>query len=79
MDVFVTQMDTVYNDEANGPFIQTFKFVEAGLLFALLREEKTSSAMLSGINLLEELLGSQLFRKYVHILLTGRPGKRMWN
>ncbi len=71
-DVFVTQMDTVYNDEAHGPFIQTFKFVKAGLLFALLQEEKTSSAMLSGINLLEELLGSQLFRKYAHVLLTDR-------
>lgn len=71
-DVFVTQMDTVYNDESRGPFIQTFKFVKAGLLFALLHEEKTASAMLSGVCLLEEILESQLFQKYVHVLLTDR-------
>lgn len=35
-DAFVTQMDTVYNDGTNGPFIQTFKFVPAGLLFAII-------------------------------------------
>ena len=70
--VFVTQMDTVYNDELRGPFIQTFKFVNAGLLFAFLQKEKTAAAMLSGVSLLEEVLGPQLFRKYVHVLLTDR-------
>lgn len=40
-DVFVTQMDTVYNDESNGPFIQTFKFVRAGILFVIYHEKKT--------------------------------------
>lgn len=69
---FVTQMDTVYNDESNGPFIQTFKFVKAGLLFALLHGHKTASSMLSGVCLLEEILTPQLFRKYVHVLLTDR-------
>lgn len=44
-DVFLVQMDTVYNDGSNGPFLQTFKFVQAGLLFALYHEEKTASAM----------------------------------
>ena len=39
-DVFVTQMDTVYNDGTNGPFIQTFKFVAAGVLLAFYQEEK---------------------------------------
>jgi len=71
-DVFITQMDTVYNDESNGPFIQTFKFVKAGLLFALLHEQKAASDMLSGVCLLEKVLGPQLFRKYVHVLLTDR-------
>lgn len=74
-DAFVTQMDTVYNDESSGPFIQTFKFVQAGLLFALLHQEKTSSAMLSGVCLLEEILTPSLFRKYVHVLLTDRGGE----
>lgn len=71
-DAFVTQMDTVYNSESDGPFIQTFKFVKAGLLFALLHQEKNASSMLSGVALLEEILGPALFRKYVHILLTDR-------
>lgn len=71
-NVFVTQMDTVYNDETNGPFIQTFKFVNAGLLFAIYRDEKTAQSMKEGIDLLESILGADLFRKYVHILLTDR-------
>lgn len=71
-DVFVVQMDTVYNDASNGPFIQTFKFVDAGLLFALFHDSKTADAMKQGIDLLETILGKQLFRKYVHVLLTDR-------
>lgn len=71
-DVFVTQMDTVYNDETNGPFIQTFKFVNAGLLFALIHDSKTAEAMKKGVDLLESILGTELFRKYVHVLLTDR-------
>lgn len=71
-DVFVTQMDTVYNDGTNGPFIQTFKFVSAGVLAAFYQEEKTSSSMASGVDALEKLLGRELFEKYVHILLTDR-------
>ena len=32
-NVFVTQMDTVYNDVSNVPFIQTYKFVSGEFLF----------------------------------------------
>lgn len=71
-DVFVTQMDTVYNDETNGPFIQTFKFVSAGVLFAIFQESKTALSMKQGVDLLETILGKELFRKYVHVLLTDR-------
>ena len=71
-DVFVTQMDTVYNDETNGPFIQTFKFVNAGVLFAILQDSKTAESMKQGVDLLESVLGAQVFRKYVHVLLTDR-------
>lgn len=71
-DIFVTQMDTVYNDETNGPFIQTFKFVNAGILFGIYHEAKTALAMKEGVDLLESILGSALFRKYVHVLLTDR-------
>lgn len=68
-------MDTVYNNESNGPFLQTFKFVKAGLLFAIYHEEKTAIAMKNGVDLLESILGQTLFRKYVHILLTDRGGE----
>lgn len=71
-DIFVTQMDTVYNDETGGPFIQTFKFVSAGVLFAVYHETKTAQAMKDGVDFLESVLGTGLFRKYVHILLTDR-------
>lgn len=71
-DAFITQMDTVYNDETNGPFIQTFLFVEAGVLFALIHDSKTAESMKCGIDILESILGTELFRKYVHILLTDR-------
>lgn len=65
-------MDTVYNDETNGPFIQTFKFINSGLIFAILHNSKTAESMKQGIDLLESILGAQVFRKYVHILLTDR-------
>ena len=71
-DVFVTQMDTVYNDETNGPFMQTFKFLCAGVLFAIYHESKTALSMKQGVDLLESILGKELFCKYVHVLLTDR-------
>ena len=71
-DGFITQMDTVYNDGTNGPFIQTFKFIGTGVLFSLYQETKTALSMLEGVNRLETILGRQLFRKYVHVLLTDR-------
>ena len=71
-DVSITQMDTVYNDVTKGPFIQTFKFVDVGVLFALRHDEKTAAAMKSGVDKLESLLDSPLFRKHVHVLLTDR-------
>lgn len=74
-DAAVTQMDTVYNDVSNGPFIQTFKFVDVGVLFALRQEDKTAASMKSGVDRLEAVIGSELFRKHVHILLTDRGGE----
>lgn len=71
-DVFITQMDTVYNDETNGPFIQTFKFLNASLLFAILHDAKAAYSMKQGVDLLESILGPEIFRKYVHVLLTDR-------
>lgn len=71
-ECFVTQMDTVYNDETAGPFIQTFKILRAGILICILHEEKTAQAMTAGVNLLENILGHDTFRKYAHVILTDR-------
>ena len=68
----VVEMDTVYNDVTNGPFIQTFKFLKYGLLICIFHKEKTAASMLYGVNLLEDVLGSEIFRKEVAVLLTDR-------
>ena len=74
-DTSVVQMDTVYNNESTGPFIQTFKILNLSLLIAFLHESKTASNMVSGVDLLEEILGKELFDKYVQIILTDRGGE----
>ena len=71
-DASVVQMDTVYNDVSNGPFVQTFKFISLPFFFAVFHTQKTAAAMLSGINLLEDILTPQLFSKYVQVILTDR-------
>lgn len=71
-DTAVTQMDTVYNDGSNGPFIQTFRFMRGMVLFALYHEEKTAAEMKEGVDLPEKILGKEVFRKYVNVLLTDR-------
>lgn len=69
---FITQMDTVYNDVSNGPYIQTFRFLCCKVLVSIYHEEKTAASMVSGLNTLESVLGKEVFRKYVHVLLTDR-------
>lgn len=71
-DSFVTQMDTVYNDVSNGPFLQTFKFICCGVMVALYHDTRTAQDMLDGVDALEKILGTRVFRKYAHILLTDR-------
>lgn len=68
----IVQMDTVYNDISEGPFIQTFKFVKYGFLFGIFHDEKTAQAMVDGVDALEKLLGSELFAEEVEVLLTDR-------
>lgn len=68
----IVQMDTVYNDISNGPFIQTFKFMKYDFFFCLYKEEKTSLSMYDGILLIEKILGKELFEKEVNVLLTDR-------
>lgn len=68
----IVQMDTIYNDISNGPYIQTFKFIEYGFLFAVYHDSKTSEDMINGINQLDNILGEELFNQNVQVLLTDR-------
>lgn len=70
-DLSIVQMDTVYN-EVSGPYLQTFLFTEYEFLFAIYHNERTSAAMVQGIELLEKILGQALFIQQVRILLTDR-------
>ena len=68
----VVEMDTVYNDVSNGPFIQTFKFLKYDLLFCVLHPVKDTEHMRNGILLLESVLGKEIFNDEVMILKTDR-------
>lgn len=68
----VVQMDTVYNDGSNGPYIQTFKFLSYGFLFCVFHSVKNSDAMRKGIDLLELILGNNIFQEEVQAILTDR-------
>ncbi len=68
----VLEMDTVYNDGSNGPFLQTFKFIGLGILFAFFQEEKTAQSMADGLDKLDSLLGHSLFNTYAEVRLTDR-------
>ena len=71
-DASVVEMDTVYNDGSNGPFLQTFKFMKYDFLFCVYHQQKTSQTMLEGILYLESILGEQMFNEEVMVLKTDR-------
>ena len=71
-DASVVEMDTVYNDGSNGPFLQTFKFMKYDFLFCVYHQQKTTQTMLEGILLLESILGEQIFNEEVMVLKTDR-------
>ena len=71
----VVQMDTVYNDVINGPFIQTFKFLKYGFLLCLFHTEHSVDSMRNGLNLLETILGPEIFRQEIEAILTDRGGE----
>lgn len=70
--VSVVEMDTMYNDITNGPFIQTFKIVDAHIALAIYHEEKTAAAMIEGINQIEEMLGNDMFKEIFQVIRTDR-------
>lgn len=71
----VLQMDTVYNDVTNGPFIQTFKFIGLGLLFALFHDTRTGQDMVNGVELLDSIPGASLFNTFAEVIVTDRGGE----
>lgn len=71
-ETFVTQMDTVYNDETTGPFIQTFRLMSCKVMFAIFHKTKNTESMVKGVELLESILGKSLFEKHCHVILTDR-------
>lgn len=68
----VVEMDTVYNNGSTGPFMQTFKFLDYSFMFIVYQEEKTAKSMVEGVDLLEKILGEDLFNKEVAIIKTDR-------
>lgn len=65
-------MDTVYNDNIFGPFMQTFRFIRYNFTLVIYQKEKTAESMVNGVNLLETILGQDLFKQEVQVLLTDR-------
>lgn len=68
----VVEMDTVYNNGSTGPFMQTFKFLDYSFMFIVYQEEKTAKSMVEGADLLEKILGEDLFSEEVAIIKTDR-------
>lgn len=68
----VVEMDTVYNNGSTGPFMQTFKFLDYSFMFIVYQEEKTVKSMVEGVDLLEKILGKDLFSEEVAIIKTDR-------
>ena len=52
--------------------MQTFKFLSYSFMFIIYQEVKSSSAMVEGLDLLETILGKELFSKEVEVLKTDR-------
>lgn len=70
--VSIVEMDTMYNDITNGPFIQTFKLVDAMIALAVFHKKKTADEMIEGLNIIEEMLGSELFEELFTVIKTDR-------
>ena len=76
-DASILQMDTVYNNVSEGPFIQTFLIWDTSTLIGFLHDKKTSENMLAGINKLENILGKELFKEVAVVTATDRGSEFM--
>lgn len=68
----ILEMDTVYNDVSNGPFIQTFQFVKYNFMIGIYHDTKTAQDMLEGLRTLHDALGEETFKKFAEVILTDR-------
>lgn len=68
----IIEMDTVYNDVSNGPFIQTFMLVSFGIMIAVYHTVKNAEAMVNGLRYIKELLGEPYFHSIFQVLVTDR-------
>lgn len=68
----IVEMDTVYYDVSNGPFIQTFQFVDYHFMKGILHDEKTAQCMFDGFKVIHYLMGEKEFKKHVEVILTDR-------
>lgn len=66
--LYVPQMDTVYNDISNGPFIQTFLFPQCDLIFAVLHENKDTKSMVNGFHRIHDMLGNDFYALFPALL-----------
>jgi len=71
-EVSIVEMDTVYNDETNGPFIQTFYICPIDIMIGIYHNEKSSQEMINGFNKIYEMLGDSLFEMYFQVIKTDR-------
>lgn len=67
-----TEMDTVYNNCSDGPFIQTFIFQNTGLMIGRLHSSKTSSSMASSLDYFQDVLSNDEYQKLFRLFLTDR-------
>lgn len=68
----IAEMDTVYNDVSNGPFIQIFMIVSYRIMIAVYHTEKAAETMVNGLRFIKERLGDNAFKSIFQVLLTDR-------
>ena len=67
----VVEMDTVYNDVTNGPFIQTFHFVEYDFMVGVYHKRKEAINMYEGFKYIKNRLGDE-FNDFITVCVTDR-------
>lgn len=71
-DASVIEMDTVYNDISNGPYVQTFQFVKYHFMKGIFHKVKNADEMYKGLYTIYMALGEEEFKKIFEVILTDR-------